>query len=191
MAERSEAAGSVILRDGRRATIRPLTEDDRPALASFGQSLSKNDLLYLEDDFTNPDIIARLAFASRAENWRQIVAVLDDRTLVAWAAALRIPGWSYHVANVRLVVSPLCRRSGLGMKLAQEIVDAARELGVAKVTVNMLAAQTGGQAIFSHLGFMVEGKLARHASDRNGNLHDIVLMSAYVQVSAGNDQPAD
>jgi len=37
----------------------------------------------------------------------------------------------------------------------------------------------------------VEGKLARHASDRNGNLHDIVLMSAYVQVSAGNDQPAD
>ena len=181
MAQRSEAAGNVMLRDGRRATIRALTEDDLAALASFGQSLSKNDLLYLEDDFTNPEIIARLAFASKAENWRQIVAVLDDGSLVAWAAALRIPGWSHHVANVRLIVSPLCRRSGLGMELAQAIVDAARALGVAKVTVNMLAGQTGGRAIFTHLGFAVEGQLARHASDRDGNLHDIVLMSAYLR----------
>jgi L-amino acid N-acyltransferase YncA len=182
MAERIEAASVVVLKDGRRVTIRPLVEEDRAALAAFGESLPKNDLLYLEDDFSNPEIIARLAFAAKAENWRQIVAVTDGGAIVAWAAALRMPGWSNHVADIRLLVSPVCRRSGLGMQLAQAIVEAARELGATKVTVDMLAAQTAGQAIFSRLGFAVEGQLARHAIDRDGNLHDIVIMSAYVRV---------
>jgi L-amino acid N-acyltransferase YncA len=182
MAERIEAASVVALRDGRQVTIRPLVEEDRAALEAFGQSLPKNDLLYLEDDFSNPEIIARLAFAAKAENWRQIVAVTDGGAIVAWAAALRMPGWSNHVADIRLLVSPVCRRSGLGMQLAQAIVEAARELGATKVTVDMLAAQTAGQAIFSRLGFAVEGQLARHAIDRDGNLHDIVIMSAYVRV---------
>jgi L-amino acid N-acyltransferase YncA len=181
MAERIEAASVVALRDGRQVTIRPLQEEDRAALEAFGQSLPKNDLLYLEDDFSNPEIIARLAFAARAENWRQIVAVTEEGKIVAWAAALRLPGWSHHVADIRLLVSPVCRRSGLGMHLAQAIVEAARELGATKVIVDMLAAQTAGQAIFSRLGFAVEGQLARHAIDRDGNLHDIVIMSAYIK----------
>jgi L-amino acid N-acyltransferase YncA len=181
MAQRSAAADVVTLRDGRQITIRVLQEDDRAALAAFGQSLPTDDLLYLEDDFTNPEIITRFANAARAENWRQVVAVMEDGTVVAWAAALRLPGWSHHVADIRLIVTPACRRSGLGMQLAQTIVEAARELGAAKVIVDMLAAQKGGQEIFRRLGFAVEGQLARHAIDRNGNMHDIVLMSAFVK----------
>ncbi|MEI8166294.1 MAG: GNAT family N-acetyltransferase [Chloroflexales bacterium] len=182
MVQRIEAEGSVALKDGRHVTIRNLQESDRVALATFGQSLPRNDILYLEDDFTHPEIISRLANASHAENWRQIVAVTDDGEFVGYTAAMRMPGWSNHVANIRLIVQPDYRRSGLGMHLAQAIVEAARELGATKVTVDMLAALTAGQAIFSRLGFAVEGQLARHAIDRDGNLHDIVIMSAFVRV---------
>lgn len=182
MAQRIEAAGGVALKDGRHVTIRTLQESDKLALTAFGQSLPKNDLLYLEDDFTHPEIIARLANAAHAENWRQIIAVTDEGKIVGYTAALRMPGWSNHVANIRLLVLPSYRRSGLGMQLAQTIVEAARELGATKVTVDMLAALTAGQAIFSRLGFAVEGQLARHAIDRDGNLHDIVIMSAFVRV---------
>lgn len=181
MAQRSEAAGGVALKDGRMVMIRPLEETDRDALTSFGASLPRNDVLYLEDDFSNPDIIARLVFASRAENWRQIVAVADDGHIAAYSAAMRLPGWSSHVADIRLIVAPAWRRSGLGTQMAQATVEAARELGVSKVIVDMLAAQTAGQEIFRRLGFAVEGQLARHANDRDGNLHDIVIMSAFVK----------
>lgn len=181
MAQRIEAFSNVAMKDGREVTIRPLAEEDRNALAAFGLSLPKNDLLYLEDDFSNPDIIARLAFAAKAENWRQIIAVAADGAIAAWAAALRMPGWSNHVADIRLVVAPTWRRSGLGMHMAQSIVEAARDLGATKVTVDMPAGQAAGQAIFGRLGFTVEGQLARHASDRDGNLHDIVVMSAFVK----------
>ncbi len=182
MAQRIEAAGSVALKDGRHVTIRNLLEGDRAVLTTFGQNLPKNDILYLEDDFTHPEIITRLANAAHAENWRQIIAVTDEGEIVGYTAALRMPGWSNHVANIRLIVLPSYRRSGLGMHLAQAIVEAARELGATKVTVDMLAALTAGQAIFSRLGFAVEGQLARHAIDRDGNLHDIVIMSAFVRV---------
>ncbi len=182
MTQRIEAVGSVALKDGRHATVRPLQEEDREALTAFGLSLPKNDLLYLEDDLTHPEIIARLANAAKAENWRQLIAITDDGQIVGYAAALRMPGWSNHVADIRLIVAPGYRRSGLGMHLAQAIVEAARELGATKVSVDMLAAQTAGQAIFSRLGFAVEGQLARHAIDRDGKLQDIVIMSAFVRV---------
>jgi GNAT superfamily N-acetyltransferase len=182
MAQRIEAIGNVALKDGRSVTIRNLSEEDRGVLTAFGQALPKNDLLYLEDDFTHPEIITRLANAAHAENWRQIIAVTSEGTIVGYTAALRLPGWSNHVANIRLIVQPDYRRSGLGMQLAQAIVEASRDLGATKVTVDMLAALTAGQAIFSRLGFAVEGQLARHAIDRDGNLHDIVIMSAFVRV---------
>ncbi|WP_129673090.1 GNAT family N-acetyltransferase [Candidatus Chloroploca sp. Khr17] len=183
MAQRTEAASSsVALKDGRQVTIRNFIENDKSALSQFGQALPKNDLLYLEDDFTHPEIITRLANAAHAENWRQVIAVTPEHEIAGYAAALRLPGWSHHVANIRLIVLPSYRRSGLGMHLAQGIVEAARELGATKVTVDMLAALTAGQAIFSRLGFAVEGQLARHAIDRDGNLHDIVIMSAFVRV---------
>jgi RimJ/RimL family protein N-acetyltransferase len=182
MAQRSEAADGIVLKDGRSVTIRPLAEEDRVAMTAFGAALPRNDVLYLEDDFSSPDIIARLTNASRAENWRQIVAVSEDGEIAAYSGALRLPGWSNHVADIRLIVGPRWRRSGLGTQMAQATVMAARDLGVTKVIVDMLAAQTAGQAIFRRLGFAVEGQLARHASDRDGNLHDIVIMSAFVKV---------
>lgn len=182
MAQRTEPASGIALKDGRAVAIRPLAEEDKAALGAFGASLPRNDVLYLEDDFSNPDIIARLAYAAKAENWRQIVAVTDDGQIVAYSAAVRLPGWSNHVADIRLIIGPEWRRGGLGTQLAQATVDAARDLGVTKVIVDMLAAQTAGQAIFSRLGFAVEGQLARHAIDRDGNLHDIVIMSAFVKV---------
>ncbi len=183
MAQRVEAASNVaLLKDGRSVTIRPLIEADRAAMMTFGASLPKNDLLYLEDDFNNPEIIGRLVSAAYAENWRQIVAITDAGQIVAYGAALQLPGWSHHVANLRLIVLPDWRRSGLGVQMAQSVVEAARDLGVSKVTVDMLAAQTAGQAIFGRLGFAVEGQLARHASDRDGKLQDVVIMSAFVRV---------
>lgn len=181
MIQRIDAAGHVALKDGSSVTIRRLQETDQAALTVFGQSLPKDDLLYLEDDFTHPEIITRLANAAHAENWRQIVAVGEDSSIEAYAAARRLPGWSFHVADIRLIVLPRWRSSGLGTQMAQAIVDEARALGVIKVTVDITAAQQGGQAIFSRLGFAVEGRLARHVVDRNGNQHDIVLMSAFVQ----------
>jgi len=179
MIDQQATAPAVLLRDGRTVTIRPLGEDDYTALLAFGLALPKDDLLYLENDFQNPDIIRRLVNAAAAENWRQVVA-LADGTIVGYSAVRRLSGWSSHVADIHLTVGQGWRRSGLGTALAQAIFDSARDLGVSKVIVEMMERQNAGRAIFERLGFRIEGVLSQHARDRHGQQHNLLIFSYHV-----------
>jgi L-amino acid N-acyltransferase YncA len=174
---------TIALPDQRTVTIRPLEENDRSALLAFGRGLPQDDLLYLEDDFTSNEIISRLVNAAAAENWRQIVAIADGQ-IVGYSSARRLHGWSSHVADLVLVVSKPWRGSGVGRHLAQAIFGAARQLGAAKVIVEMLDDQRGGKMIFERLGFHVEGHLSGHARDRQGNRHDLLILAYHVSPTA-------
>lgn len=180
MVERIEAPIAATLRNGQAVMIRPLAEDDREGLLAFGRSLPNNDWLYLEEDLQNPEIITRLVNAFAAENWRQIVAVTDQGEIVAYSAVRRLPGWSSHVGDIQLIVRDDFRRCGLGTAMAQAIFDAARDLGVAKVIVEVLQEQTGGTEIFERLGFRVEGTFSDHARDRFGNRHNMHILAYHV-----------
>jgi RimJ/RimL family protein N-acetyltransferase len=159
--------------------MRPLGEDDQAALLAFGAALPQDDLLYLEDDFQNSEIITRLINACLAENWRQIVAVVGD-AIVGYSAVRRLPGWSNHVADIILLIDEHWRRSGLGTALAQAIFDAARDVGVNKVIVEMLEEQQAGRAIFERLGFRVEGQLSAHARDRHGRRRNLLILAYHI-----------
>jgi RimJ/RimL family protein N-acetyltransferase len=174
-----DEAPSSVLRDGRTVTIRPLGEEDYAALLAFGMALPQDDLLYLENDFQNPDIIRRLVNASSAENWRQVVAVAQG-AIVGYTAVRRLTGWSSHVADIHLTVGDGWRRSGLGTAMAQTIFDAARDLGVNKVIVEMMERQNAGRAIFERLGFRVEGTLSAHVRDRHGQRHNLLILAYHV-----------
>ncbi len=169
------------LRNNQVVTIRPLAEGDRTKLLEFGAALPQDDWLYLEDDLRNPDVIARLLNVRGAEHWRQIVAVGPDGSIAAYSSIAQLPGWSSHVANIKLLVAESWRRTGLGTRMAATIVEVARELGAAKLTVRMLEEQRTGQAIFGLLGFTVEGVLKNHARDRLGERRSLVIMSYLVR----------
>jgi RimJ/RimL family protein N-acetyltransferase len=170
---------ATVLRDGRVVTIRPLGEEDRAALLAFGRALPHTDLLHLEDDFTNPETIARLVNARFAVNWRQLVVSVDD-VIVGYSVVRRLPGWMKHVAEIGLIVSAGWRRDGLGTVLAHSICDAARELESDKLVVEMLEEQSAGRAIFERLGFQVEGTFGCHVRDRQGQCHNLIVMANHV-----------
>jgi L-amino acid N-acyltransferase YncA len=166
------------LPDGRVVTIRPLDETDRAALLAFGRALPHADQLHLEDDFTSSDTIARLINARFAENWRQLVASVDDQ-IVGYSVVRRLPGWMKHVAEVGLIIRADWRRSGIGAALARQICDTARDLQIEKLIVEMLEEQCAGRAIFERLGFRVEGTFECHVRDRQGQCHNLVVMASY------------
>lgn len=163
------------LRDGRSVTVRALAESDHEAMTRFGSALPEDDWLYLELDFHNPNTITRLVNAAAAENWRQVVAEYEG-AIVGYSNVRLLPGWKSHVADTHLVISEGWRRSGLGLEVAQTILEAARDLGVTKVIAEMPDEQRAGRAIFKHLGFHVEGILNNHVRDHHGHYHDMVIM---------------
>ena len=179
MTAQQTEAPQTLLRDGRTVLIRALDEGDYAALLTFGAALPQDDLLYLENDFQNPDIIRRLVNAAAAENWRQVVA-LAGGAIVGYSAVRRLSGWSSHVADIHLTVGDGWRRSGLGTAMAQAIFDAARDLGVSKVIVEMMERQSAGREIFERLGFRVEGTLSQHARDRHGQPQNLLILAYHV-----------
>ncbi len=168
----------MILQDGRLISIRPLDEGDYTALLAFGAALPQDDLLYLENDFQSPDIIRRLVNAAAAENWRQVVA-LADGAIVGYSAVRRLrlvePRRRYPSDRQQWLAA-----QRLGTAMAQAIFDAARDLGVSKVIVEMMERQNAGRAIFERLGFRVEGTLNQHARDRHGQRHNLLILAYHV-----------
>ncbi len=168
------AVAEQRLRDGRAVEVRPLREDDEAGLAEFGASLRRDDWRYLDLDLQSPATVTRLVTAHAASNWRQLVAVIDGR-IVGYATVRQLPGWRSHVGDIHLVVSDTARGSGVGSMLAQNVLRCARDLGVEKVILEMIAEESAGRAIFEHLGFTLEGTLRAQAKDESGQLHDLLL----------------
>jgi ribosomal protein S18 acetylase RimI-like enzyme len=160
-------------------TVRRLAEDDGDALAAFGAALPADDWLYLDIELQNRHAVDRLISAHAATNWRQVVAVVEDE-IVGYANVRLLPGWQSHVGDAYLVISPSQRRRGLGAFLAQAILEAAAELGVGKLILQMLEEQADGRQIFERLGFRQEGLLINQARDQHGRLHNLLVLAYHL-----------
>jgi ribosomal protein S18 acetylase RimI-like enzyme len=167
-------------------TVTPLTEAHCEALVRFFADLPEGDRTFIREDVTDPDVVRGWAAGSPGvDRW---VAVDDGGGVLGYVAVLRLPGWSDHVGEVRLVVSPGSRGSGLGRELARHAVVHALEAGLTKLVVEVVADQAPALALFTGLGFTGEALLVDHIRDRDGNLRDLMVLAHHVgETWAGMD----
>jgi N-acetylglutamate synthase-like GNAT family acetyltransferase len=153
-------------------------DSDRAALTAFGHALPEGDFQYISDDLRTPEVIGRL-LAQRADaRWLQLVAAAGD-AIVGYAALQRQAGWSGDIGEIRLAVSAGWRRSSLGSALVAAILDAAHELDMAQVVVEMLEEQVAGRLFFERLGFSIEGVLEGQVCDQHGRSQNLLVMARH------------
>jgi L-amino acid N-acyltransferase YncA len=85
-----------------------------------------------------------------------------------------------HVAEVRIVIDPAHRRQGVATRLARHAVITAVQSGIDKLFVNVVADETGTTAMFAALGFEAEGLLRNHVRGADGEVHDLLVLSHFV-----------
>ena len=89
------------------------------ALLAFFGSLPEGDLTFIKEEVTDPDTVRSWATdSSPGGRW---VAV-DGDEVTGYVALRPMSGWSDHVGELRLVVSPTRRGTGLGRELARRAV---------------------------------------------------------------------
>lgn len=163
--------------DGRDVELRLLAEGDETAVLAFAQKLSVHDLLFLRRDISEPKVVDAWMQASRAGTIVTVLATSNGAVL-GCANVVRDPlSWSRHVGELRVIVEPEMRGKGLGQKLTQESFAIALESGLEKLMAQMTVDQRGAIAVFEGLGFRAEALLHDHVKDRDGNKHDIVILS--------------
>jgi len=104
----------------------------------------------------------------------------DGDEVTGYVAVRPLPGWSNHVGEVRLVVSPDRRGTGLGRELARRALVEAVSSGLTKLVVEVVAEQGAALALFTDLGFSGEALLKDHIRDRDGQLRDLMVLAHHV-----------
>jgi L-amino acid N-acyltransferase YncA len=167
----------VKLRDGRSATVRLMEPGDLDEILEFAKSLPADDLLFLRTDITDRAVVKQWVDAIRDGHTITLLAHVDD-VLAAYASVhLEQARWTRRVGEIRISASSRFRGAGLGRRLAAEVFDLARSLGLKKITAQMTTEQTAARSAFEHLGFQVEAMLTDWVEDRRGRSRDLLIMT--------------
>lgn len=158
------------------AEIRNLTRNDVDGLAAMFGRLSDRDLTLIREDLNDPEHVASLADAPELR-W---VAVADG-TVVGWAAVQRLPGWSDHVGELRIVVDPGRRGTGLGRDLTKQALRSGFGAGLIKIVIELATDQEPVIEMFSRFGFTGEALLRDHIRDRDGELRDLIVLAHFAR----------
>ena len=163
--------------EGGEVDLRLLTPDDEAAVLAFAQKLSAHDLLFLRRDISQPKVVAAWMEATRRGGIATVLATRANAVLGCATIVRDELSWSRHVGELRVILEPASRGQGLGQKLTQEAFALAIDLGVEKLMAQMTVDQRGAIGVFEGLGFRAEALLHDHVKDRDGQTHDIVILS--------------
>jgi putative acetyltransferase len=90
----------------------------------------------------------------------------------------------YGVASLGMLVDGGWRRRGVGEALVRAAIDAARDHGCHKMSLQVWPHNEAARALYRKVGFVEEGLLLRHYRRRNGELWDAVVMGLVLDEAA-------
>jgi len=162
-------------------TLRLMTRADRGAVLSFARALPQHDLMFLRRDITEDSEVDSWISEIESGETTTILAT-DDDGIVGYATVHRsmIP-WSAHVAELRILTAERVRGRGMGRVLTEEAFNLALSLGLEKMMAQMTLDQKAAISSFESLGFRPEALLRDHVKDREGNRHDLLVLSHDIQ----------
>lgn len=84
-----------------------------------------------------------------------------------------------HVGVLGTIILPEWRRKGVGRRLAEHILDFARANDYEKIVIYVRAGNSGAQAFYRGLGFVLKGVLVRQVKI-DGQYEDEVFMELFL-----------
>jgi len=107
----------------------------------------------------------------------QFVALDDAGEVVGWCDVVRLDQESFrHGWRLGMGLLPTVRGRGVGRRLAEAAIAAARAKGAERIELEVFASNTRAIALYERLGFVREG-VKRHARKLDGAYDDVVQMA--------------
>ena len=162
---------------GRDVTFRYMSDSDKEAMLSFARALPEHDLLFLRRDITQPTAVDSWIRDIKSDLISTVLATVDSNIVGYGTIHRNDLRWSSHVAELRVMVAEEMRGKGLGQMLTQEAFAIALASGIEKIVAQMTLDQKGAIATFQGIGFRPEALLRDQVKDRDGNKHDLLVLT--------------
>ena len=138
-----------------------MTAGDRAALVEFVAACRSHDLLFVPRDLGHPKVVDAWMRSLESGELTSLVARARRAMVGCTAIVTDELSWSRHVGELRVLVAPGWRGTGLGRVLIQECFAQALELGLKKLVAQMTTDQRAAIAVFEELGFRAEALLSQ------------------------------
>lgn len=95
-------------------------------------------------------------FLSRPDDcfWVAEAEINGRAQLIAMVAIVtKVNGGEKHAELFRMIISPSCRRMGMGSRMAQTALDFCKERGVSEVVLETSSTQSPAVALYKKMGF--------------------------------------
>lgn len=168
----------VILKDGTGVTLRPAQKGDEKALYEMFKRLSEEELWFLNHDVTDPKLVDDWIKSLDPKRVISIVAVLEGRIIANAVLMRKVYGAKSHIGKIRISADPRYRDKRLGTWMLLDLMNLAMAIGLKMLVMRLVrdrdAPVIGGA---KKLDFIEEAVLKNYVLDKEGNPHDLVIMT--------------
>jgi ribosomal protein S18 acetylase RimI-like enzyme len=84
-----------------------------------------------------------------------------------------------HVASLAIAVAADARGRGIGRRLMEQAIGWATRVGIEKIVLSVYPHNEPALSLYRSLGFVEEGRLARHSRKSYG-YEDEILMAVWI-----------
>jgi len=166
----------VVLKDGNKATLRPLHAADEKDFHQLFLGIPEPERLFIKHRVMDRNVI---------HDWCQnidygrnlpLLALLGGKIVGDATLHQQLGGWKRHVGRVSVLVHPEFRGRGLARALIGEILGLARNAGLERVEAEFIGEQAAAMKMFALLGFRKLVHLEDYVKDMQATTHDYILM---------------
>jgi L-amino acid N-acyltransferase YncA len=168
----------VTLQDGFKFVLRPMTKFDFDGLYRFFVSLAEYDRKHLRNDTQNRVLIEKWCRELDHNKVLPILAEIDEKKIIANVTLHReTHGWSKHIGEIRMTISPRYQQKGLGSLLINEIVNLGEKAGLEKIMAWVVTSRDYVIKLFKQNDFVPVATLKNYVKTiQDGSYQDVVIL---------------
>jgi len=166
----------VRLRDRTKVVVRPIRR-----LQRFFCAVPEPERLFIERPVTNKGLFEQ--WCKNIDLQRNFdLLMLDRRKVIGWIN-MHMPqgGWMRHIGHLRLLTHPNYRGRDVSLILLEEIIAAARHLGLWKLRAELNGERKTAIRSLQHLGFEELFCLEDYVIDMTRQAHDYLVMGMNIR----------
>jgi len=167
---------NVKLKDGKKATLRPLHVTDEKEFHELFQDIPERERMFIKHRVQDKKVIRDWCKNIDFGRNLPLVGLINGKIVGDATLHQQLGGWKRHIGRVSVLVHPAFRGRGLARALISEILDIARRAGLEKVEAEFIGEQEAAVKMFAMLGFRRLLLLEDYVKDMQAISHDYVLM---------------
>jgi GNAT superfamily N-acetyltransferase len=167
---------NLVLKDGKKAVLRPLSADDEKDFHQLFQDIPEHERMFIKHRVQDAKVIRDWCKNIDYGRNLPLMGLIDRKIVGAATLHQQFGGWKRHIGRVSVLVHPAYRGRGLARGLISEILENARHGGLERVEAEFIGEQETAMKMFAMLGFNQLVRLEEYVKDMQAIAHDYILM---------------